>query len=56
MLLPNAAKAALVVTVPPAGQVIVVADDLGNAYVCDPQHGRLLVVHDPYPPQSQPQK
>ena len=28
----------------------VAADDLGNAYVCDPGHGALLVVTDPYPP------
>jgi hypothetical protein len=25
------------------------ADDRGNAYVCDPQRGRLLVFRDPYP-------
>ena len=30
----------------------VTADDRGNAYVCDPQNGQLLVVHDPYPPQK----
>ena len=29
----------------------VTTDERGNAYVCDPQHGQLLVVHDPYPPQ-----
>ncbi|MDB4971129.1 MAG: hypothetical protein JWN44_6818 [Myxococcales bacterium] len=28
----------------------VTADDRGNAYVCDPHHGQLLVIHDPYPP------
>ncbi|MFL5313048.1 MAG: hypothetical protein ACJ79H_21660, partial [Myxococcales bacterium] len=27
----------------------VAADDQGNAYVCDPSKGRLLVVRDPYP-------
>lgn len=27
----------------------VAADDLGHAYVCDPRHGALLVVTDPYP-------
>lgn len=27
----------------------VAADDLGNAYVCDPGKGRLLVFRDPYP-------
>jgi hypothetical protein len=27
----------------------VAADDLGNAYVCDPRKGRLLVLHDPFP-------
>ncbi len=26
-----------------------VADDRGNVYVCDPQNGRLLAFHDPYP-------
>ncbi|HEX8954606.1 MAG TPA: hypothetical protein VF945_22280 [Polyangia bacterium] len=30
----------------------VTTDERGNAYVCDPQNGRLLVVHDPYPPQK----
>jgi DNA-binding beta-propeller fold protein YncE len=25
------------------------ADDRGSVYVCDPQKGRLLVLHDPYP-------
>jgi DNA-binding beta-propeller fold protein YncE len=29
----------------------VTSDDRGNAYVCDPQHGQLLVIHDSYPPQ-----
>jgi hypothetical protein len=24
----------------------VAADDQGHAYVCDPKHGRLLVLHD----------
>jgi hypothetical protein len=28
----------------------VVSDEKGSAYVCDPQKGRLLVVHDPFPP------
>ena len=27
----------------------VTADDAGNAYVCDPGKGRLLVFRDPYP-------
>jgi hypothetical protein len=27
----------------------VAADDVGHAYVCDPKHGALLVVTDPYP-------
>ena len=27
----------------------VAVDDLGHAYVCDPKHGTLLVVTDPYP-------
>jgi hypothetical protein len=27
----------------------VAADDAGHAYVCDPKHGALLVVTDPYP-------
>lgn len=27
----------------------VTTDERGSAYVCDPQHGRLLVVRDPYP-------
>ena len=27
----------------------VTADDQGNAYVCDPGKGRLLVFRDPYP-------
>jgi hypothetical protein len=27
----------------------VVADDAGHAYVCDPKHGALLVVTDPFP-------
>ena len=27
----------------------VAADDQGNAYVCDPEKGRLLVFRDPYP-------
>jgi hypothetical protein len=25
-------------------------DDVGHAYICDPQHGALLVVTDPFPP------
>ncbi len=27
----------------------VASDDRGNAWVCDPQHGQLLVVHDAFP-------
>jgi len=27
----------------------VAIDDIGHAYVCDPKHGSLLVVTDPYP-------
>jgi hypothetical protein len=34
----------LVPTAPDAHCVAV--DELGNAYVCDPANGRLLVVHD----------
>ena len=30
----------------------VTSDERGNAYVCDPRNGQLLVVHDPYPPQK----
>lgn len=30
----------------------VTTDERGNAYVCDPQHGQLLVVHDPWPAQK----
>jgi len=29
------------------------ADDRGNAYVCDPKRGRLLIVHDTVPPSGQ---
>ncbi len=29
----------------------VTADDRGDVYVCDPEHGRLLLFHDP-PPQA----
>jgi len=32
-----------------AGAHCVTADDVGHAYVCDPQRGALLVVTDPYP-------
>jgi hypothetical protein len=32
-----------------AGAHCVAADDLGNAWVCDPAHGQLLLFHDPYP-------
>lgn len=28
----------------------VTTDEAGRAYVCDPRHGQLLVVRDPYPP------
>jgi hypothetical protein len=28
----------------------VTSDDRGNAYVCDPKNGQLLVIHDPYSP------
>jgi len=31
------------------GAHCVAADDAGNAWVCDPAMGRLLVVHDPFP-------
>ncbi len=27
----------------------VAADDTGRAYVCDPAHGRILVLQDTYP-------
>ena len=30
----------------------VTVDDLGHAYVCDPAHGSLLVVTDPFPPSN----
>ena len=30
----------------------VTSDDRGNAYVCDPKNGQLLVIRDPYPPQK----
>jgi DNA-binding beta-propeller fold protein YncE len=30
----------------------VTTDERGNAYVCDPRNGQLLVVRDPYPPQK----
>ncbi len=40
-------------TVPTASDAhCVVADDLGNAYVCDPAKGRLLVFADRYPPNA----
>jgi DNA-binding beta-propeller fold protein YncE len=32
------------------GAHCVAADDAGNAWVCDPAMGRLLVIHDPFPP------
>ena len=32
------------------GAHCVTADDAGHAYVCDPEHGALLVVTDPFPP------
>ena len=31
------------------GAHCVTADDLGNVYVCDPDHGRLLTFRDPFP-------
>jgi DNA-binding beta-propeller fold protein YncE len=31
----------------------VTADDLGNVYVCDPAHGRLLTFRDPFPASGQ---
>ena len=31
------------------GAHCVTADDLGNVYVCDPAHGRLLTFRDPFP-------
>ncbi len=31
------------------GAHCVTADDLGNAWVCDPDHGQLLLVKDPFP-------
>jgi DNA-binding beta-propeller fold protein YncE len=27
-----------------------VADDVGNAWVCSPSNGRIIQIHDPYPP------
>jgi hypothetical protein len=32
-----------------SGAHCVTADDLGNAWVCDPDHGQLLLVKDPFP-------
>lgn len=41
-------------TVPAAsGAHCAAADDRGDAYVCDPAKGRLLVIHDPYPASGQ---
>jgi hypothetical protein len=34
----------------PGGSHCAVADDRGNAWVCDPAGGQLWRVHDPYPP------
>jgi len=31
----------------------VTADDLNNAYVCDPRKGQLLIFHDSLPATSQ---
>jgi hypothetical protein len=40
-------------TVPTAsGAHCVTADDRGNAWVCDPEHGQLLVFKDAYPPSN----
>jgi DNA-binding beta-propeller fold protein YncE len=40
-------------TVPTAsGAHCVTADDRGNAWVCDPDHGQLLVFRDAYPPSN----
>jgi DNA-binding beta-propeller fold protein YncE len=51
---PNGALS-LLGTVPTApGAHCVAADLSGNAYVCDPQKGRLLVLKDPYPPGGKP--
>lgn len=33
----------------------VTADDRKNAYLCDPEHGRLLVLRDPFPASRQEQ-
>lgn len=33
----------------------VTTDERGNAYVCDPRNGQLLVIHDPYPAPPSPQ-
>ena len=41
---------AVLATVPAAADAhCVTADDTGHAYVCDPKHGSLIVVTDPFP-------
>jgi hypothetical protein len=32
-----------------AGAHCAAADDRGNVFVCDPRHGQVLVLRDPYP-------
>ena len=46
---PNGALSLLGTVPTAAGAHCVAADLSGNAYVCDPQKGRLLVFRDPYP-------
>ncbi len=36
------------------GAHCVTADDLGNAWVCDPDHGQLLLIKDPFPSSDGP--
>ncbi len=43
-------KATVLATVPTAkGSHCVTSDDLGNAYICDPRRGQLLMFHDSLP-------
>lgn len=45
----DAGVPSVLATVPTAkGAHCVTADDRGNAYVCDPKHGRLLLFHDSF--------
>ena len=47
-------KADVLATVPTAkGGHCVTVDDINNAYICDPQHGQLLIFHDSIPATSE---